>query len=67
MDGNIGAIGRYIRIVTGMIMICTAYSLITSEPVAEILVLFSLILIMTAVIGYCPIYSAFDISTLNNK
>ena len=61
MKCNVGKIDKSIRIVLGLVLI--AYSILSGSWIGFL----GLILLLTAVAGWCPIYIPFKINTSGKK
>jgi hypothetical protein len=64
---NLGLIDRIIRIIIGIIIIVLYFSNQISGIAAIILGIIAVILILTGIIGFCPLYALLKISTKKNK
>jgi len=66
---NLGIADRTIRLVAGIVLIEIAMSKHLENPAFIISWIFAIILLLTATLGYCPIYGLFGIRTIsgNNK
>jgi len=64
MKKNMGAADRIIRAVLGLGLAALAIWVAESVVWDFICILFAAIMLLTAAIGYCPLYVPFKISTL---
>jgi len=64
MKRNMGAADRIIRAVVGLVLVALAIWVAESVVWDFICILFAAIMLLTAAIGYCPLYVPFKISTL---
>ncbi len=65
MKCNVGVIDRIIRIVLGIIFIILGFS--TSGTLAIIFDVIGVILLLTAIIGFCILYVPFGINTCKRQ
>jgi hypothetical protein len=64
MKKNMGTIDRAIRIILAIVVIVLYLSGSISGTVAVILGILALVFIITGLIGFCPLYVPFKISTI---
>jgi len=65
MKCNVGGVDRIIRIVLGIIFIILGFS--TTGTLALIFDIIGVILLLTAIIGFCILYVPFGINTCKRK
>ena len=61
MSTNVGGLDRILRIIVGLALI--AYAFYGAQPIAYI----GVVPLITGLIGICPIYSIFKISTCKKR
>jgi len=64
---NIGNTDRIIRVIIAVILAGLYFSGSITGTLGLVLVVFSVILIATSLVGSCPLYLPFGISTLGKK
>lgn len=64
---NIGNTDRIIRVIIAVILAALYFSGSVPGTLGLVLVVFSVILIATSLVGSCPLYLPFGISTLRKK
>jgi hypothetical protein len=67
MTKNMGSADRAIRVILAAIVVALYFANIISGTVAIVLLAFSAIFILTSLIGVCPLYLPFGLSTLRKK
>jgi hypothetical protein len=63
MKKNMGLADRIIRILIAIAVVILYFTNVISDTLAIVLLVFSGIFILTSVIGSCPLYMPFGIST----
>jgi hypothetical protein len=63
MEGNMGMADRIIRVTAAIGIVALIIAGTTSGPLAIILGTLALVLALTGILGFCPLYLAFRIST----
>jgi len=63
MQVNMGTVDRVIRIVVGIVLLYAGAAGMISGILMYLAILFGLILLVTSVVGYCPLYSVLKTST----
>jgi hypothetical protein len=67
MNKNIGSIDRSIRVILALaIAVLIAIKAVTGT-LAVVLGILAVVFLLTAVIGFCPLYCPFKLSTLKKK
>ncbi|TAN30374.1 MAG: DUF2892 domain-containing protein [Actinomycetota bacterium] len=66
MKKTVGTIDRVIRVVVAIAAVIAAFSAGASTAWGIVLLIAALILLVTGLSGYCPIYSALNIDTLSS-
>lgn len=67
MKTNVGLTDKAIRIVIALIITILIYKDILSGTLAIVAGIFAVILLLTTLIGFCPLYRIFGISTCKRK
>jgi hypothetical protein len=63
MKKNIGNADRIIRVIVAAVIATLYFMNIVTGPVGIVLLVFSLLLLTTSLIGYCPLYTVFGLNT----
>lgn len=63
MNKNVGTIDRVIRAVVGVAAVIGAFSLGLTSVWGIVLAVVAVIALVTAIVGFCPLYRLFGIST----
>jgi hypothetical protein len=66
-EKNVGMIDRVIRIVLGILLLYLFVVNMVVAPWSYLVALIGLILLVTGVIGSCPLYSVLGMNTLGKK
>jgi hypothetical protein len=64
MKKNMGKVDRIFRAVVGLILLAFIWAGQISGTLSVILTLVAVVLLVTSVLGFCPIYAPLKISTL---
>ena len=67
MKKNMGTIDKIIRILIAVVVVILYFTAVISGTVAIVLLILSGIFILTSLIGTCPLYLPFGISTMKKK
>ena len=67
MKTNMGTIDRLIRIVLAIIIGALYYTNTLTGTLGLVLVVLAIIFVATSLIGFCPLYLPFGLSTLRKK
>jgi hypothetical protein len=67
MTKNMGSADRVIRVILAALVVVLYFANIISGTVAIVLLAFSAIFILTSLVGVCPLYLPFGLSTLRKK
>lgn len=67
MKTNVGLTDKAIRIVIALLITILIYKDILSGTLAIVAGIFAVILLLTTLIGFCPLYRIFGISTCKRK
>lgn len=63
MNKNVGTIDRVIRAVIGVAAVIGAFSVGVTSVWGIVLAVVAVIALVTAIVGFCPLYRLFGIST----
>ncbi len=66
-EKNVGMIDRVIRILLGIILLYTFVVNMIAAPWSYLVALIGLILLVTGIVGTCPLYSMLGMSTMGKK
>jgi hypothetical protein len=66
-EKNVGMIDRVIRIILGIILLYSFVVNMVAAPWSYLVALIGLILLVTGVVGTCPLYSMLGMNTLGKK
>jgi hypothetical protein len=64
---NVGMIDRVIRVILGIILLNLFLVNMVAAPWSYLVALIGLILLMTGIVGSCPLYSMLGMNTLERK
>jgi hypothetical protein len=67
MERNLGYIDRFIRIIIGAVLIVFYAAGLMSGVTSVVLLVAGIIIMVTALLGFCPVYSIFKINTCSLK
>lgn len=67
MEKNMGAFDRFFRLVVGLILALLVIVKSVTGVAAVILGILGIVLILTSLIGFCPLYATIKFSTLKEK
>jgi hypothetical protein len=67
MRKNIGTTDKAVRLVVAAIILLLYFTNVVSGALALVLLLLAIILAGTSLLGFCPLYMPFGISTLRKK
>jgi hypothetical protein len=67
MKKNMGSADRISRVIIAAILISLYFTGTITGTVGILLIVLSVILILTSLIGFCPMYLPFGLSTLGKK
>jgi len=67
MKSNVGIIDRVVRIVIALIFIGLYFTGVLSGILAIVLLVLAGVFILTALVGFCPLYLPFGIHTWEKK
>jgi hypothetical protein len=63
MKKNVGKIDTWIRILVALVILVLYYKDIISGTVAIVLLVLGIVLLLTSLLGFCPLYTIFKINT----
>jgi hypothetical protein len=66
-EKNVGMIDRVIRIILGIILMYLFVGNMVAAPWSYLVVLIGLILLVTGIVGTCPLYSVLGMNTIGKK
>jgi Inner membrane protein YgaP-like, transmembrane domain len=67
MKKNMGTIDRVVRVIFAVVVAILYFSGSISGTAAVILSVLAVILLLTSMVGVCPLYGPFDISTMKKE
>ncbi|MEO8513740.1 MAG: DUF2892 domain-containing protein [Ignavibacteria bacterium] len=67
MKKNMGSADKIIRVIIALIVFALYFTGIVSGLLGIILMIFAVIFVLTSLIGTCPLYLPFGLSTLRKK
>ncbi len=65
MNANVSTLDRIIRLAVAVVATIAAFSVGASSLLGIVLLLVAVIMVVTAVMGFCPLYRLLRISTRN--
>lgn len=67
MTKNVGTVDRVIRLLIAVAVAVLYFTGVISGTLAIILGILAVILLVTSIIGFCPLYAPFKLSTVSKK
>lgn len=67
MKQNMGSTDRIIRLVLAVVVAVLYFTNLISGTAAIILGVLSIVFLLTSVVGFCPLYAPFKLSTIGKK
>jgi hypothetical protein len=67
MKKNVGTIDKVIRLLIALVIIVLYFTNLVTGTLAVILFIVAALLILTSIIGICPVYLLFGLSTLKGE
>jgi len=67
MKKNVGTVDKVVRILIAIVFVCLYYAQLITGTLAIIFLILSGILILTSLVGFCPLYLLFKINTCQKK
>jgi hypothetical protein len=65
MKKNLGSIDKAIRVLMAAIVFILVFAKVVTGTGAVILFILGVVLVLTSIVGFCPIYLPFGLSTMN--
>jgi hypothetical protein len=63
VSSNVSSIDRIIRLVIAAVAVVVAFAVGASSPLGIVLFVVAAVMVVTAVVGFCPLYRLFGLST----
>ncbi len=67
MKPNMGSTDRIIRVVLAVVVAVLYFTNLISGTAAIILGILAIVFLLTSVVGFCPLYAPFKLSTIGKK
>jgi hypothetical protein len=67
MKQNMGSTDRIIRVVLAVVVAVLYFTNLISGTAAIILGILAIVFLLTSVVGFCPLYAPFKLSTIGKK
>lgn len=67
MKANMGTTDKFVRVLIGILIAVLYYLDLISGMTAIIILAFGIILLITSLINFCPLYTLFGINTCKRK
>lgn len=67
MKKNMGSADRTVRVIVAAIVVLLYFTGVIQGTLGLVLIAFSGILVVTSLIGFCPLYLPFGLTTLRKK
>lgn len=67
MKQNMGSTDRIIRVVLAVVVAVLYFTNLISGTAAIILGILAIVFLLTSVVGFCPLYAPFKLSTVGKK
>jgi hypothetical protein len=67
MKQNMGSMDRIIRVAVAVLVAVLYFTGVISGTVAIILGILAIVFLLTSVVGFCPLYAPFKLSTIGKK
>lgn len=67
MKKNVGKIDTWIRILVALLILVLYYFDIISGTLAIVLLIAGIVLLLTSLLGFCPLYTIFKINTCKKE
>jgi hypothetical protein len=67
MKANMGTADKFIRVLIGILIAVLYYLNVISGVTAIIILAFGIILLITSLVSFCPLYTLFGINTCKKK
>lgn len=63
MEKNVGTVDKVIRVALAVIALVLYLTKVVTGTLAVVVMAIAIILVLTSIIGFCPLYSPFKLST----
>lgn len=63
MKTNMGSVDRIVRVILAVVLLALALTNVISGAVGIIAIVLGVVFLLTAAVGFCPLYVPFKIST----
>ncbi len=67
LNPNLGSIDKVTRLLLALLLIVLFYTDVVSGTLGIVALISALLLTVTTLIGFCPLYKLFNLSTVFNK
>jgi len=67
MKKNIGSVDKFVRIIIAAIIMALYYFGYISDTLAMVLLIIGIILLLTSLINFCPLYKILGVNTYKKK
>jgi len=67
MKANVGTADKIIRIIIGIVLIVLSFVVAMSSTLQIILLVLGIVMLLTALVGFCGLYVPFGINTCKRK
>lgn len=67
MKKNLGSADRFIRVMMAVAVAALYFTNIISGTVAIVLLILAAVFVITSLVGFCPLYLPFGLTTLRKK
>ena len=67
MKKNMGTIDRVVRVILAVVVVVLYFAGMISGTAAVILGILAVIFLLTSMVGFCPLYAPFGISTMKKE
>jgi len=67
MKKNIGSVDKFVRIIIAAIIMALYYFGYISDTLAMVLLIIGIILLLTSLINFCPLYKIIGVNTCKKK
>ena len=64
MKKNMGTVDKVIRVLVAVVVLILYFTNVITGTLAVILLILAGILVVTSLIGFCPLYALFDLNTV---
>lgn len=67
MKKNVGSADKGIRIILGLVLLILAFTVPAGQPAKVVFIVVGIIALLTAITGFCPLYTLLGINTRKVK